>query len=95
MIFLDKICGQIRNLTVCHFIAESQNTSFKCAKDNLSEGEYVTVLNFAENYSFIVQDAVQDFHWNSSEATIHPFVIYCVNSEKSSQDLIEHLSMCQ
>ena len=81
--FLDQICDQIRNLTVRHFIAESQNMYFKCAKDNLSEGECVTVLNFAENYSFIVQDAVQGFHWNSSQATIHPFVVCYVNSEKS------------
>ena len=62
-------------------------------KNNLSEGECVTVLDFAENYSFIVQDAVQGFHWNSSPATIHPFVIYYANSEKSSQDCLDHLSI--
>ena len=71
--FLDEICDQIRNLTVHHFIAESQNKYFKNAKDNLSEG-----------YSFIVQDAVQGFHWNSSQATIHPFVIYYVNKQSRS-----------
>ena len=91
--FLDEICDQIRNLTVHHFIAESQNKYFKYAKDNLSEGERVTVLDFAENYSFIVQDAVQGFHWNSSQATIHPFVIYYVNSEESIQDRLDHLSI--
>ena len=91
--FLDEICDQIRYLTVHHFIAESQNKYFKYAKDNLSEGEHVTVLDFAENYSFIVQDAVQGFHWNSSQAAIHPFVIYYVNSEKSSQDRLDHLSI--
>ena len=73
-------------LTVHLFNEESQNKYFKYAKDNISEGECVTVLDFAENYSFIVQDAVQGFHWNSSQATIHPVVIYCVNSSKSSQD---------
>ena len=44
---LDEICDQIRNLTVHHFIAESQNKYFKYTKDNLSEGECVTVLDFA------------------------------------------------
>src|SRR5207248_4208795 len=29
-----------------------------------------------ENYSFIVQDAVQGFHWENSQATLHPFVVY-------------------
>ena len=47
------------------------------------------VLDFAENYSFIVQDAMQGFHWNSSQTTIHPFVIYYVNSEKSSQNRLD------
>ena len=34
------------------------------------------MLDFAENYSFAVQVGVQGFHWNNSEATLHPFVIY-------------------
>ena len=93
MIFLDEICDQIRNLTVHYFIAESQNKYFKYTKDNLSEGKCVTVLGFAENYSFIVHDAVQGFHWNTSQATIHPFLIYYVYSEKSSQDRLDHLSI--
>ena len=66
---------------------------FRYAKDNLSADECVTVFDFAENYSFIVQDAVQGFLWNRSQATVHPFVIYYVNSEKSSQDRLDHLSI--
>ena len=37
-------------------------------------------VDFSENYSFILQDAVQGFHWNNSQATIHPFVAYYVDS---------------
>lgn len=33
-------------------------------------------MDFSENYSFIVQNAVQGYHWNNSQATIHPFEIY-------------------
>ena len=36
---------------------------------------------------------VQGFHWNSSQGTIHSFVIYYVNSEKRSQDRLDHLSI--
>ena len=32
--------------------------------------------DFSENYSFIVQDAVQGYHWNNSQVTLHPFVYY-------------------
>ena len=38
--------------------------------------------DFSENYSFILQDAAQGFHWNNSQATIHPFVAYYIDSGK-------------
>ena len=34
------------------------------------------MLDFAENYSFVVQDAVQGYYWNNSQATLHPLVAY-------------------
>ena len=73
--FLYEIYDQVKDLTIHHFIAESQNKYFKYAKENLSVNECVVVLDFTENYCFIVQDAVQSFKWNSFQATIHPFVI--------------------
>ncbi len=36
----------------------------------------VVLLDFAENFSFLVQDAVQAFHWDNRQATLHPFVVY-------------------
>ena len=32
-----------------------------------------------ENYSFAVQDTVQGYHWNNSQATLHLFVAYYLN----------------
>ena len=32
-------------------------------------------MDFAENYSFIIQDAVQGFYWQNSQATFHPFAV--------------------
>jgi hypothetical protein len=34
------------------------------------------LCDFDENYSFILQDESQGFHWNNAQATIHPFIIY-------------------
>ena len=51
-------------------------SSFKDAKNNLKENEMVVVLDFAENFSFVIQDEVQSFHWNNAQVTIHPFVGY-------------------
>jgi hypothetical protein len=42
----------------------------------LKEGKVLVVCDFAENYSFVVQDEIQSFHWNSEMATVHPLVAY-------------------
>ena len=34
------------------------------------------VCDFLENYSFILQDEAQSFHWNKPQATLNPFIIY-------------------
>eukprot|EP00731_Ephydatia_muelleri_P014791 Em0008g511a len=57
------------------FIAKEQ-AAFLVEKSSLQEGEIVVLGDFAENYSFVIQDAVQGFHWNNTQATIHPFVAY-------------------
>ena len=38
--------------------------------------------DFSENYSFVLQDAVQGFHWNNAQTTIHPFVVYYHDSDE-------------
>ena len=45
------------------------------------------MADFSENYSFVLQDAAQGFHWNNSQATIHPFVAYYMKSGE-----LQHLS---
>ena len=45
-------------------------------KESLNENEILILLDFAESYSFIVQGAVQGYHWNNSQATLHPIVVY-------------------
>ena len=45
-------------------------------------------MDFAENYSFFVQDAIQGFHWNNSQATLHSFVVYFDNEGKTESCII-------
>ena len=71
--------GKFGKLTKHHYVAKKQAEFLKQMKENLKFGESVIVSDFAENYSFLVQDAAQGFHWNNSQATIHPFVIYYVD----------------
>lgn len=58
------------------FVARSQSEFFASAKANLADGEYLICLDFSENYAFKIQDAVQSYHWNNNQATLHPYVIY-------------------
>jgi len=43
----------------------------------------VCLEDFADNYSFITQDATHGFHWDASQATLHPFVSYLRPSKNS------------
>ena len=48
----------------------------KNLKEKLKENELIILLDFTENYSFVMQDAVQGYHWNNSQATFHPILVY-------------------
>ena len=60
--FLEKLSEMLHYLTKHHFISQKQAKFFKEKKESLQPGEYVLVLDFAENYLFVVQDAAQGFH---------------------------------
>ena len=79
--FVSILCEMLYQLTEHHFISKKQNAYMKDLKSSLKPNESIIVLDFAENYAFVVQDAAQSFHWNNSQATIHPFVVYFINPE--------------
>ena len=74
--FITKICSTFHELRHHHFIAKAQAKFLTNLKSNLPENAAVILLDFAENYSFVIQDAVQGHHWDNSQATLHPFVVY-------------------
>ena len=76
-----EIFGEKLELLRPHSFIASEQASFhtKC-KTNLQPGEILVTVDFSENYSFILQDAAQGFHWNNSQATLHPFVAYYIDS---------------
>lgn len=85
-----ELCEKVTSLTSHHFIAKHQSNYLKSSKESLTESKLIILLDFAENYSFVVQDAVQGFHWENSQATVHPIVVYC----KTSDQEITSLSYC-
>ena len=51
--------------------------------------EYLSHGDFANNYKFIVQDEIQGFHWDKTQCTLHPIMIYY----KQGNDLFSY-SLC-
>ncbi|XP_033127584.1 uncharacterized protein LOC117125231, partial [Anneissia japonica] len=93
--YISKVCDAFDNLRDHHFISKAQAKYLTELKNNLSEDEVLILLDFAENYSFVVQDAVQGFHWNNAQATLHPFVVYYKNSDQASRnEHLKSLSIC-
>ncbi len=78
--FVDALCEKLEVLLPHSFIARQQSSFQMELRSTLQPGEFLVVADFAENYSFVLQDAAQGFHWNNSQATIHPFVAYYMDS---------------
>lgn len=85
--YLDVLGQKLLTLRRHSFIAIQQSTFQANVKNLLQIGEVLVVCDFAENYSFVLQDEAQGFHWNNAQSTIHPFVVYF-----KEDDLINHVS---
>ena len=78
--FVDTFCMKLELLCPHSFIATQQASFYASRKVALKKGEFLVTLDFSENYSFVLQDATQGFHWNNSQATLHPFIAYYLES---------------
>lgn len=74
--FVESFCEQLKSLLTHSFVAKQQSTFQMEVRSGLKPGVFQVIADFSENYSFILQDEAQGFHWNNSQATIHPFVVY-------------------
>ena len=85
--FIDRVCSMFDSLRWHHFIEKPQSQFLNELKENLQLNQCIVLLDCAENYSFIVQNAMQGHHWNNSQATLHPFGVYFKN-EKNKQIIL-------
>lgn len=77
--FLESLVEKLLALKTHHFTAKTQSLYFRKLKEKLTSKECVVLADFAENYTFTIQDEIQSYHWNNQQATIHPFVYYYKN----------------
>ena len=87
---IDKLVSKLEDLLFHSYVAAKQADYSKYLKGNLKSGECLIHLDFAENYSFVVQDAVQSFYWTNSQSTIHPVCAYYLDESGN----LTHKSFC-
>ena len=61
--FIEDLADKVSKLTRHHYIAHKQALYLKNLKESLALNECIIHGDFSENYSFVVQDAAQGFHW--------------------------------
>ena len=89
--FIENLAEKIVTLTRHSFTAKSQSAYMNNLKTNLKPTEEIILQgDFAENFSYVVQDEIQSFHWENSQATLHPFVAYY----RLEDGTLEHINIC-
>ncbi|KAE8741809.1 hypothetical protein FOCC_FOCC012671 [Frankliniella occidentalis] len=73
--FIDELLKGLKDLIHHDFLADKQRKYLQETMTNLKEGEAVVLMDFAENYSMLINQEVPGYHWTNDEATIHPYVI--------------------
>ena len=58
--------------------AFQQAAFYKC-KASLHQREFLVTVDFAENYTFIFQDAAQGFHWKQQLTPLLPTLLTLVS----------------
>lgn len=96
--FLEKVCmdatdfveyfaQKVFDLGPHAYVAEQQSAFLKHTKDTLRRNEFDIISDFAENYSFVMQDEIQAYHWMNQQCTIHPFSIYYKDEHNTLQTI--------
>ncbi|KAL5487220.1 hypothetical protein EMCRGX_G019797 [Ephydatia muelleri] len=74
--FVEMFIEKLQVLSRHDFIAKEQSNYLKDRKAALNEDKVLVLGDFSENYTFIIQDAIQGYHWTNTQATLHPYVYY-------------------
>lgn len=92
--FIGEMSTQFKKLLPHNFIAKRQSEYFQEKNNNLQDGEVILQCDFSENYAYVAQDAVQGFHYNNDQCTVHPAVFYYKEGNEMKHRNIVLLSDC-
>lgn len=74
--YLNHLIKSLEKLLPHSFITKSQSNYLKELKSTLKPEEAIVLIDFSENYSYVIQDEVQGYHWTQDSCSLHPVVIY-------------------
>ena len=66
---IDMIVSSIDTLTTHSYTAKAQSKYLKMRMENLDENSLICLGDFAENFTFVIQDEIQSYHWSKQQAT--------------------------
>lgn len=90
--FCDRIRRYIPKIALHCYIHRTQHEFIENLKTKLvSEKSIIAHIDFGQNYTFLIQDAVQSYHWSPPQATIHPFVLQYYDIEMKVVDEVKYV----
>ena len=85
--YVEELCSRMIDLKKHSYISKKQSEFIQHKKFSVREGEVVAELDFSENLSYAVQDAIQTFHWNNDHkyngiiTSGQPFLAFSITSK--------------
>jgi hypothetical protein len=79
--YFETLIEKLENLKSHHYVSKIQSKFLKEQKEILTDTKCIVLADFAENFTFMVQDVIQGYHWVNDQATVHPFVLYFKNED--------------
>ncbi|ESO06896.1 hypothetical protein HELRODRAFT_170931 [Helobdella robusta] len=65
--FIERFSQKLDELSSHHYISKEQLKYLSDSKKNLKSSECIALMDFAENYLVIIQDAIQSQHWSNTQ----------------------------
>jgi hypothetical protein len=87
--FIELFTQNLYALQPHRFLVQMQHAKFETMKSSLAAGEVMVLLDYAENYTFVLQNAVQSAYWNQHQATLH--VAVCLYRDENELKQINYV----
>ena len=84
--FLDHAASKMEQFVLHQHVAKWQDNEFRACANSLQPGEIMSLVDFAENYSFKGQDEIQSQHWFNFQITILVHIMYSINPGYNPHD---------